>query len=173
LLTPPAKEKDPDGKDERAKAPEPDPRALEEIRMNLERVKIVSETPESDYQGRIELEVETDPFQVLFMGEYGFASCLSLRGSNVWSAVSNAIDVDKAIVWAREAGTNVVGRRLIALTPDGVVSFRTYANRHGLALDGMFADFIAAYAAHCGTRVTHAGKPGPLLSDRWYDDGAV
>jgi hypothetical protein len=159
-------------KDEPAPPPA-DAQVLEEIRLNLERVKIVAETPESDYQGRIKLEVETDPVQVLFMGEYGFASCLSLRGSNVWSAVSNAIDVDKAIVWAREAGTNVVGRRLIALTPDGILSYRTYANRHGLALDPMFDDFLAAYAQHCGTRVAHGKAPGPLLSDRWYDDGAM
>jgi hypothetical protein len=163
----------PEKKDGAPEAPAFDPRVLDEIRMNLERVKIVAETPESDYAGRIKLEVETDPFQVLFMGEYGFASCLSLRGSNVWSAVSNAIDVDKAIVWAREAGTNVVGRRLIALTPEGLVSYRTYANRHGLALDVLFQDFLEAYAAHCGTRVAHAASPGPLLSDRWYDDGAL
>ena len=48
------------------------------------------------------LEVETDPFQYLFMGEYGFASCLSMRGPYFWAAVSNAIDIDKAIVWAKE-----------------------------------------------------------------------
>ena len=153
--------------------PPPDPQVVEEIEMNLERVRIVLQTPESDYEGRITLEVETDPFQVLFMGEYGFASCLSLRGSNVWSAVSNAIDIDKAVVWAKESGGNVVGRRLIALTPAGVVSYRTYANRHGLSLDGMFEEFIEAYARHCGTRVTRGGSPGPLLSDRWYDDGAI
>jgi len=167
---PPAEEK---ASDEKPAEPPPDPRVLEEISTNLERVKIVSETPESDYQGIIELEVESDPFQILFMGEYGFASCLSLRGSNVWSAVSNAIDVDKTVVWAREAGTNVVGRRLIALTPEGIVSFRTYANRHGLALDGMFEDFLTDYAAHCGARTAHGASPGPLLSDRWYDDGAL
>lgn len=163
----------PEAKKEEDAPKPPDPEILEEIRMNLERVKIVSETPESDYHGRIKLEVESDPFQVLFMGEYGFASCLSLRGSNVWSAVSNAIDVDKSVVWAREAGTNVVGRRLIALTPDGILSYRTYANRHGLSLDKMFDDFLDEYAKHCGTRVTHGKSPGPLLSDRWYDDGAI
>lgn len=35
---------------------------------------------------------------MLFMGEYGFASCLSLRGINAWGAVSNAIDIDEAII---------------------------------------------------------------------------
>jgi hypothetical protein len=82
--------------------------------------------------------------------------------------------VDKAVVWAREAGGNVVGRRLIALTTEGIVSYRTYANRHGLSLDGMFDDFIEAYARHCGTQWIRRGRaPGSLLSDRWYDDGAV
>jgi hypothetical protein len=63
----------------------PDPRLLEEVEMNLERVRLVSQTPESDYEGCITLEVETDPIRVLFMGEYGFASCLSL-GGGTWSA---------------------------------------------------------------------------------------
>ncbi len=150
-----------------------DPRVLEEIAHNLERIRIAREMPESDFEGRIRLEVETDPFQVLFMGEYGFASCLSIRGVNVWSAVSNAIDVDKAVVWARDPAGNIVGRRLIALTPRGLLSYRTYTNRHGLALDPLFETFLEEYAAHCGVPVTHDAKPGPLLSDRWYDDGAV
>jgi hypothetical protein len=156
--------------------PRAGPEVFLEIEQDLERVRIVMSTPESDYEGKIALEVETDPFEILFMGEYGFASCLSLRGSNVWAAVSNAIDVDKAIVWAKDPGGNVVGRRLIALTEDGVVSYRTYANRHGLALDAMFEKFLRAYAAHCGTALARGGggrSPGPLLSDRWYDDGAV
>jgi hypothetical protein len=146
---------------------------LEEIRNNLERIRIAEQAPDSDFEGRISLEVETDPIQVLFMGEYGFASCLSLRGANMWSAVSNAIDIDKAVVWARDPAGNIVGRRLIALTPQGVVSYRTYTNRNGLALDGLFEEFIARYAAHCGVPVTHGVSPGPLLSDEWYDDGAL
>ena len=141
--------------------------------MNLERVRIAEQTPDSDSQGRITLSVESDPFEILFMGEYGFASCLSLRGSNAWSAVSNAIDVDKTVVWAKEPGGNMVGRRLVALTPGGVVMFRTYVNRHGLALDGAFDAFVGEYAACCGTKVARGGRPGPLLSDRWYDDGAL
>jgi hypothetical protein len=150
-----------------------DPAVLEEIRNNLERIRIAEQAPDSDFEGRISLEVETDPIRVLFMGEYGFASCLSLRGANMWSAVSNAIDIDKAVVWARDPAGNIVGRRLIALTPQGVVSYRTYTNRNGLALDGMFEEFIARYAEHCGVPVTHRVSPGPLLSDEWYDDGAL
>ena len=150
-----------------------DPRVLEEIANNLERARIAEQAPDSDFEGRITLEVETDPIKVLFMGEYGFASCLSLRGVNVWSAVSNAIDVDKAVVWARDPAGNIVGRRLIALTPEGIVSYRTYTNRNGLALDGFFEQFLETLAAHCGARVAHRVSPGPLLSDDWYDDGAL
>jgi hypothetical protein len=159
-----------EGEEKRAPA---DPALLQEISMNLERARLAHQTPDSDFEGRITLTVESDPFEILFMGEYGFASCLSLRGSNAWSAVSNAIDVDKTIVWAREPGGNVVGRRLLALMPEGVVMFRTYTNRHGLALDRAFDEFVGDYAAHCGTKVAHGGHPGPLLSDQWYDDGAM
>ncbi len=146
---------------------------LDEIRNNLERIRIAEQAPDSDFEGKIALEVETDPIQVLFMGEYGFASCLSLRGANMWSAVSNAIDIDKALVWARDPAGNIVGRRLIALTPAGVVSYRTYTNRNGLALDGFFEEFLARYAEHCCVPLAHGISPGPLLSDRWYDDGAL
>jgi hypothetical protein len=169
LQAPPVEE----GSRQEPPTPRVDPALLEEIRMNLERVRLAELTPDSDFEGKVVLTVESDPFEILFMGEYGFASCLSLRGSNAWSAVSNAIDIDKTIVWAREPGGNVVGRRLLALMPEGVVMFRTYTNRHGLALDRAFDEFVAAYAVHCGTAVTHGGHPGPLLSDRWYDDGAL
>jgi len=57
-----------------------------------------------------------------------------MHGPYFWNDISNAIDIDKVIVWAKESGINIVSRRLIALTPKGVVSYRTYANRHGLAL---------------------------------------
>lgn len=170
---PPPVETEKEGEEKKPKPPAADPAVIAEIEMNLERVRLSEATPDSDFEGRILLTVETDPFEILFMGEYGFASCLSLRGSNAWSAVSNAIDIDKAIIWAKEPGGNVVGRRLLALTPGGVLVFRTYTNRHGLALDRVFDEFVGEYAAHCGTKVTHGGHAGPLLSDRWYDDGAI
>jgi hypothetical protein len=152
---------------------EPEAAVLEEVGMNLERARIAEATPESDFEGRITFAVESDPFEILFMGEYGFASCLSLRGSNAWSAVSNAIDVDKTVVWAREPGGNVVGRRLLALMPEGLVQFRSYVNRNGMALDRAFDAFVEEYAAHCGTSIVRGLHPQPLLSDRWYDDGAI
>ena len=152
---------------------EADMNIVQEIKENLERVRRIMITPDSDYEGIIELTVETDPFQYLFMGEYGFASCLSMRGAYFWSAVSNAIDIDKVVIWAKESGLNIVGRRLIALTPKGVVSYRTYANRHGLALDKFFTDFIKKYAEYCGTNYVKHGKVGPLLSDDWYDDHTI
>jgi hypothetical protein len=167
LATPP-----PAGPDETPPA-RADAGLLAEVAMNLERVRVAEQTPDSDFAGSLTLRIETDPVQMLFMGEYGFASCLSLRGSNAWSAVSNAIDIDKAIIWACEPGGNVVGRRLLALVPNGVLTFRTYLNRHGLALDDLFTRFVTDYAEHCGVPLANTGHSGPLLSDRWYDDGSV
>jgi hypothetical protein len=150
------------------------PEILDEVAMNLSRVEAALNVPESDFEGVLTFTVETDPFEVLYMGEYGFASCLSLRGSNAWSAVSNAIDLDKVIVWAKDPGGNVVGRRLLALTERGILSFRTYTNRHGLTLDAAFASFVEEYAARVGAPLATGGRgPGPLLSDQWYDDAAI
>jgi hypothetical protein len=150
-----------------------DPALLEEAAQDLERARIAEQTPESDYEGTVTFSVESDPFEILFMGEYGFASCLSLRGSNAWSAVSNAIDVDKTVVWAKDPGGNVVGRRLIALEPEGLAVFRTYTNRNGMALDAAFDAFLDGYARRLGTGIVRGLHPKPLLSDRWYDDGSL
>ncbi|TFG06526.1 MAG: hypothetical protein EU539_07365, partial [Promethearchaeota archaeon] len=81
-----------------------DQQIVDEIRINLERIRRALVTPDSDFEGMIELIVETNPFQYLFMGEYGFASCLSMRAAYFWSAVSNAIDIDKVVIWAKESG---------------------------------------------------------------------
>ncbi len=149
------------------------PGILDEIRINLERLRNIEAHPASDFEGEIEFSVEVDPFRYLFMGEYGFASCLSIHGSQFWGAVANAIDIDKAVVWSRDPAGNILGRRLIALTPKGVTSYRTYSNRHGLALDAFFERFIAAYASHCGTGVVRGVRSHALLSERWYDDGVL
>jgi len=161
------------GKNAKEERPHIAAEVLAEVAMNLERVRVAEQTPESDFAGTLTLSVETDPIEMLFMGEYGFASCLSLRGINAWSAVSNAIDLDKVILWATEPDGNVVGRRLLALVPEGVLTFRTYTNRHGLGLDALFERFVAEYAQHCGVPLAHGVQSGPLLSDRWYDDGSV
>jgi len=150
-----------------------DPILLEEIAMNLERIRMMEKSPESDYTGALNFSVESDPFEILFMGEYGFSSCLSLRGINAWSAVSNAIDFDKTVVWAKEPGGNVVGRRLLALTPEGLLTYNTYTNKNGLSLNHFFDAFIDSYASHCGVTRIHKGHPVALLSDRWYDDGSI
>jgi len=155
------------------KAEAKDAVAVEELRTDLERIRRYSVAPTIDFQGSITLEVETDPFQYLFMGEYGFASCLSMQGAYFWSAVSNAVDVDKCVIWAKDAHGNILARRLIALTPSGIVSYRTYTNRQGLSLDRFFKKFIKEYAEHCGAPIAKGGRPGPLLSDEWYDDHAV
>lgn len=147
--------------------------AINELKSDLERIRRFMVAPVTDFEGDITFEVETDPFQYLFMGEYGFASCLSMQGVYFWSAVSNAIDVDKCVVWAKDRNGNIIARRLLALVPGGLLSYRTYSNRQSLALNPFFKKFIREYAEHCGVTLANAGHPGPLLSDNWYDDGAV
>lgn len=147
--------------------------AVSELRSDLERIRRYNVAPVTDFEGDINFEIETDPFQYLFMGEYGFASCLSMHGINFWGAVSNAIDVDKCVVWAKDTHGNIFARRLLALTPQGLVSYRTYTNRQSLSLNRFFTKFIKEYAEHCGVCTTRNVHPGPLLSDSWYDDGSV
>jgi len=146
---------------------------VSELKDDLERIRKFMVAPVTDFEGDIILEVESDPFQYLFMGEYGFASCLSMQGSNFWGCVSNAIDIDKCVIWLKDPHGNSLARRLIALTPQGMVSYRTYSNRQALSSGGFFRKFIREYAKHCGVGTAKEAKPHALLSDRWYDDGTV
>jgi hypothetical protein len=38
----------------------------------------------------------------------------------------------------------------------GVLTFRTYTNRHGLGLDGLFDRSVAEYADHVAAPLTHS-----------------
>ncbi len=150
-----------------------DPELLAEAKTNLQRVRMAESAPLSDFSGKLTFRVESDPIEILYMGEYGFASCLALRGSNSYSAVANAIDIDKTVIWVLDGHGNVIARRLIALTCEGMLTYHVYTNRPGMHLDRLMDVFTAEYAEHCQVPIIHQGRPEPLLSDTWYDDGPV
>lgn len=124
--------------------------------------------------GVIEVETETDPLHVLEMGSY-FETCLSLEdGFNAASTLTNAIDVNKQVLYGRRPDGTVVARKLIAVTDDGtLLGYRTYAFENQPQLDARLGAAIAEFADACGLRLGTQGQPRALHGTFWYDDGVA
>jgi hypothetical protein len=117
------------------------------------------------------LELEDDPLEILMMGEH-FGTCLSLGSFNYFSVFANAADVNKRVLYARDARGQVVGRCLLALTAEGsMLTFHAYAHRGDDGLDVLVADFARTLASRMRTSPLPEGQVPRLLAPRWYDDG--
>jgi hypothetical protein len=133
---------------------------------------LASESMHVDRVGqRVSLRLEDDPLEVLLMGER-FSTCLSLDAMNFYSAVMNAVDVNKRVLYGRNVKGTVVGRCLLALTDEGrLLAFEPYAHDAKLGFDEMVATFVRSLAQRMHTIVVSQGRVLPLLGSRWYDDG--
>ena len=121
----------------------------------------------------LRLGIERDPLEVLLMGHH-FSTCLTPGHMNFWSAVVNAADVNKQVVYARTRDGRVVGRQLLALTDEGhLVAFHAYAHDKGLDFTAMASRFVMDLAEAMGTESKPLGEISALLASDWYDDGPI
>lgn len=119
---------------------------------------------------RTEYELEDDPLVIMRMGT-PFRTCLSPGGMNFFSAVVNALDVNKRVVFARQEG-RIVGRCLLALTGEGrVLRFHGYAHEDRARHDRTFTDIARRLGEAIGGGTADDGAVAPLLWNDWYDDG--
>lgn len=133
--------------------------------------------------GRVRLYAEREPLRILQMGNY-FGTCLSSDGVNAFSAVANACELNKRVLYATEgaegpgSSARVDGRQLIAISAEGkLVGFRVYTGltdrRGDEALRKLFRRYVAAFAARCGLELADDGTVPTLFAESWYDDGIV
>lgn len=127
--------------------------------------------------GRVILALEARPLHVLQMGNY-FGTCLSVGGGNAFSTVANAVDLNKRVIYARDAAGRVVGRKLIGVSAEGrLVGFHTYRSTGSPEADerlpALFATYARAFAAACGLELADQGTIPTLVAGAWYDDGEV
>jgi len=121
----------------------------------------------------LRLELERDPLEVLRMGEH-FGTCLSPGGVNFFSAVANAVDAHRGVLFARQADGTPAARMLVCLTDDGgLLSYQLYAHRAEEALEVEFKDALVALSRRLGTPLVAEGRVSLALAPRWYDDGAM
>jgi hypothetical protein len=128
--------------------------------------------------GDVRLAVETDPLEALQLGTY-VGSCLGRGGGLTYSAAAVVLDVNKHVVYARDAAGAVVGRQLVAISEqDKLVCFAVYGAARA-ALEPAFRDFDRAFAAALGLQL-HDPRPTAdaeyeivsILAHEWWDDSA-
>jgi hypothetical protein len=131
---------------------------------------VVHEAP----KGRLYLQLERDPLEVLRMGAY-FETCLSPGGVNFFSTVSNAADVNKRVLYGRDERGAVMARVLLCLTREGnVIAFHPYCHDpEGWGFAEAAAAFVAQLCERMGTQPVLAAPVPLLLARDWYDDGPV
>ncbi|WP_257457126.1 hypothetical protein [Archangium lipolyticum] len=125
--------------------------------------------------GRVTLEMEGDALEVLRMGTY-VGSCFGLNGIRAESAAAVALDINKRVLYARDARGSVLARQLLAISrKDTLVPFAVYPPSTPPALQALFLDYDLAFAEALGLPLSE-GVTEPeveyVLSSSFWHDGA-
>lgn len=121
----------------------------------------------------MQLSFASDPMDYLLMG-YHFRTCLSPEHGNFFSTISNAIDVNKRVIYARDQFGQVLGRCLVALTAEGqLVRFEAYAHSDNRNFEAAVQQFINQLLCDMKTTLSVEGSVPKLVATQWYDDGAI
>ena len=122
---------------------------------------------------KVFIGLETSHFETLCMGLH-FQTCLSPDSFNFFSAISNAVDLNKRVLYARDARQRVVGRCLLAIgETGGLLTFNPYCHQPEIDFGELVATFAANLAASMGTVVVNSDNVSPLVAPDWYDDGST
>ena len=117
------------------------------------------------------LALEDDPLEVFRMGGH-FQTCLSPGDFNFFSAIANAADVNKQVLYARLESGQVIGRCLLALTEQGgLLTFHVYCHDRELGFADMVKEFVTRLSERLGTIPVAQGEVAKLVAPDWYDDG--
>lgn len=132
--------------------------------------------------GPITIVLERDPLEALKLGTH-VGSCLGLGGILEYSAAANVLDINKQVLYARNARGAVIGRQIVAYSEAGeIVCFWVYPISASAALKHCFAEYDRQFAAALGVPIfapstdadTEEAKyeVTEILSHNWWDDTA-
>ncbi|MBN1909070.1 MAG: hypothetical protein JW818_04965 [Pirellulales bacterium] len=114
-----------------------------------------------------------DLVDVLLMG-FHFDTCLSPHNVNFFSAVANAVDVNKQVVYGKTSSGRIVGRCLFALADtSAILTYARYAHNPRDQFDKEVAAFAQQLADKMNTIIASQGKVSTLVARDLYDDGVV
>jgi hypothetical protein len=118
--------------------------------------------------GEVTLAVETDLLEALKLGTY-VGTCFGRGGNFAYSAAAVVLDVNKHVVYARDARGAVIGRQLIAISDvDRLVCYPIYGSASEAQLAPVFRAFDQAFAAKLGVPIY---RPSHDNDDDDDDDG--
>lgn len=125
--------------------------------------------------GPVTLALEQDALEALRLGTL-VGTCLGLNGQCDDSAASVVLDVNKRVLYARDARGQVLARQLLAISADDLlVPFSVYPERAPPALQAFFLDYDLAFAEALGLTLSD-GPVYPevenVLSESFWHDGA-
>lgn len=130
---------------------------------------------EVEGRGGLRLAFEQDPLEALQLGTH-VGSCLGLGGSFIDSAAAVVLDINKQVVFARDARGGFVARQIVALDDRGQLRCYEVYPESGPQLRRLFRDFDLQLAAALGldgpVDDDAEGEVQLLLASDWWEDGA-
>lgn len=131
----------------------------------------VETTPD---HGKVTLAFEHDPLEVLRLGDY-VRTCLALGAMLESDPVGIALDVNKQVVYARDARGRVLARQLVAVSEAGaLVCYSLYSvAATSDSLDELFLRYDRALAEHLDLPMADGAeyRVAMILSREYWDDG--
>jgi hypothetical protein len=147
---------------------------IKDIKNHIQAYKSGLGIEKSALPKKIILETEENPLKIIQMGEKVAGSCLAIRGGHEESAVCNAADINKKIIWAKDEKGEILGRILVGITDEGkLAQFRVFNNNPRLDVESCYKDFISEFAGELKTEITSKGNIKELVGENWYDDRVV
>jgi len=126
--------------------------------------------------GKVMFETQHHFEDVLKMGTL-VQSCLSIGGCNQHSAIANALDVNKQVVFARAENGRFLARQLLAITESGELAcFEVYHTSGGKDCKLLEAEFLRLnqeFAERLGMMICdhYDYEVARVVCKDWYDDG--
>ncbi|QED29995.1 hypothetical protein FRD01_22725 [Microvenator marinus] len=125
---------------------------------------------------RLTISTETSYLMAAQMGTMA-QTCLSLEnGEHAMSALINALDINKHVVYVTRTSGERIARKLIALSQSHrVIGYELYSTAPNLSKELKVAvdTAIRSFVTHCKLDLAAEGKPTQIHGPRrlWYDDG--
>jgi hypothetical protein len=122
------------------------------------------------------INLEQEPLEALKLGTY-VGSCLGVGGLCTYSAAAVMLDINKQVLYARDANGVVLARQLLAISKDEqLVAFEVYPANVSSHLKTLFYEYDQHFANILGIELFKCKDDNyeieSILAENWWDDGA-
>ena len=139
-------------------------------------IRGINQTLDIENVGEVTIQTESRFDEILKMGTY-VNSCLSIGGCNQHSAIANALDANKRVLFMHDADGKFIARQLLAITKERKLAcFMVYHASHRYdreLIQEKFGDIDKAFALELGITIQdeYEYEIENVVCKDWYDDG--